>query len=623
LETPETGVKVLAVADSDSYLKWAAQTLSAMPPTWRRSIHVLRTSVTPSPEQIADAVHGTPLEGSAPPVTGVAQLLAAVRRSRPDVLLLSGTGPFVEALASVLVHVTAPRPLIVTGLPGVSVPATRKALQHRRGADLFVVHSTREVAEFSLLAQELGLPTRIALNTLPFLRKRPAATTTPGTADTVLFATQAKVPQRRNDRLRILGSLIQLAESRPDLRVVVKLRARMTEQQTHFERFHYESLYNDLVLEGKAPPGLLHFEAGAMAAHLETAAALVTVSSTAALEAIAADVPVLILGDFGVNASMINLVFKDSGMIGTLGDLRAAAFPRPTQEWKRGNYFHSPEENDWLTVIGELLTQRSGGVGNLAGLGSPVVLRSLARLSGPSPVARGLRAAGRRAGLSSSAKKQTTKSAKWRVEISGSGHEISIADSADLGDSTINVSGEGCRVVIGEHVSGTIDASVSDGGTLVIGQATTIEQAHIVSQGAAVEIGEDCVLSQGVDIRNTDAHAILDLGSGERINPDETVRIGRHVWMGKQAMVLKGTTIGDGAIVAPRALVAEDLPPNSQCAGVPARVLRRDIAWVRAHGQDTFGLDFRDEAAEAAETAEAVEAAEAVLAGANGHEPRG
>ena len=52
------------------------------------------------------------------------------------------------------------------------------------------------------------------------------------------------------------------------------------------------------------------------------------------------------------------------------------------------------------------------------------------------------------------------------------------------------------------------------------------------------------------------------------------IRIGKHVWIGSNATVLPGVTIGDGAIVAAGAVVTHDVPENTIVGGVPARVLR-------------------------------------------------
>lgn len=53
------------------------------------------------------------------------------------------------------------------------------------------------------------------------------------------------------------------------------------------------------------------------------------------------------------------------------------------------------------------------------------------------------------------------------------------------------------------------------------------------------------------------------------------MRIGNDVWLGHDCMILPGVTIGDGAVVAARAVVTEDVPPYCIVAGNPARVVRR------------------------------------------------
>lgn len=57
--------------------------------------------------------------------------------------------------------------------------------------------------------------------------------------------------------------------------------------------------------------------------------------------------------------------------------------------------------------------------------------------------------------------------------------------------------------------------------------------------------------------------------------PARPVRIGRDVWIGFESVVLPGVTIGDGAIVGARSVVAEDVEPYTIVAGNPARFVRR------------------------------------------------
>ncbi len=65
----------------------------------------------------------------------------------------------------------------------------------------------------------------------------------------------------------------------------------------------------------------------------------------------------------------------------------------------------------------------------------------------------------------------------------------------------------------------------------------------------------------------------MDLVMGAPSRGDTIV--GNDVWLGYQALVLPGVTIGDGSIAAAASVVASDVPPYSVVAGNPARVVRR------------------------------------------------
>ena len=65
------------------------------------------------------------------------------------------------------------------------------------------------------------------------------------------------------------------------------------------------------------------------------------------------------------------------------------------------------------------------------------------------------------------------------------------------------------------------------------------------------------------------------------------VSTGNDVWIGYEAVILAGVTIGDGAVIAARAVVTRDVPPYTIVGGVPARPIRRrfeegDIARLQA-----------------------------------------
>ena len=50
--------------------------------------------------------------------------------------------------------------------------------------------------------------------------------------------------------------------------------------------------------------------------------------------------------------------------------------------------------------------------------------------------------------------------------------------------------------------------------------------------------------------------------------------VGRDVWIGSNATILRGVTIGDGAIIAAGAVVTKDVPPRTVVGGIPARPIR-------------------------------------------------
>lgn len=90
-----------------------------------------------------------------------------------------------------------------------------------------------------------------------------------------------------------------------------------------------------------------------------------------------------------------------------------------------------------------------------------------------------------------------------------------------------------------------------------------------------IEIGNDVVISEGVTIRDSDNHE-LDSNNFVKTAP---VKIGNHVWIGLNAIILKGVEIGDGSVIAAGAVVTENIPPGCLAGGVPAKILKENISW--------------------------------------------
>jgi hypothetical protein len=374
-------VRALVIADSDSYVKWGAAVHDRMPARWHRTMVVIGSRAVPSAEQLATALAGSSLgtdsgraglgrpgsgrPGSATvPVVDLVDVADHVRRHRPDVVLMAVRGEVVRVLVRAIVAAAAEasldRPVFVSGLPGISIPATSKALYYRSQVDYFLLHSKREIREFRALAEKMGIAQSFGLGTLPFLPERSPDVRSGGS---IVFAAQAKVPREREDRIAVLRALADTAVAFPGRRVVIKVRAKRGETQTHAERYPFDDLLDaaDLLAQiGSVPPNLV-VEGGPMLDHLAAASGLVTVSSTAAIEAAAIGVPVIALDDFGVSPEMINLVFSGSGLLASSTDLRAGRFRTPEPAWLDDNYFHAEADNDWIAGIEALVRRRELG----------------------------------------------------------------------------------------------------------------------------------------------------------------------------------------------------------------------------------------------------------------------
>jgi acetyltransferase-like isoleucine patch superfamily enzyme/coenzyme F420-reducing hydrogenase beta subunit len=118
------------------------------------------------------------------------------------------------------------------------------------------------------------------------------------------------------------------------------------------------------------------------------------------------------------------------------------------------------------------------------------------------------------------------------------------------------------------------DVRVHEGGVLTLNDGFCNDGVQIVC-AQRVTLGKGCAIARDVIIRDYDAHTILNTGQAMA----KEICIGEHVWIGTRALILKGVTIGDGAVVAAGAVVTKDVPPKSLVAGVPAKIIRKDIEW--------------------------------------------
>lgn len=139
--------------------------------------------------------------------------------------------------------------------------------------------------------------------------------------------------------------------------------------------------------------------------------------------------------------------------------------------------------------------------------------------------------------------------------------------------------GRGCRI------------ELFGNGVIQMGEHCHIgDHVHIVSS-SFVEIGDDCLFASKIFISDTSHGSYDEDGCDPEVPPEnrplvsDPVRIGKSVWLGDNAIVLPGVSIGDGCVIGANAVITKDVPNYSVAAGCPARLLKRydfnDHAWKR------------------------------------------
>ncbi len=287
-------ISIVSVSDSESYLKWATQPLSTLPDV-EAHVYLVDNPILPTDEQIANAVADTAWEGHTIPVV-------SRRRTRSsDLPASTGHRPRCRDgpdRRPALPHRERPRTTTRTHLraPGMGLPASGKGMNYRRLMDAFLAHSFTEVSEYRAVSAMRRVPAEILLGRLPMLRSEslpepPAPHSLSATPRTLVFAPQAKVPASAAQREAIIAALAEFAERHPESRAIVKMRSRPGEHETHHEQHSYFDIIADF--KKRAVPGAERLEIGygPLTAFLTPGAALVTVSSTAALESIDRGIP--------------------------------------------------------------------------------------------------------------------------------------------------------------------------------------------------------------------------------------------------------------------------------------------------------------------------------------------
>ncbi|MGK5529864.1 DUF6716 putative glycosyltransferase [Streptomyces sp. URMC 129] len=324
--------RAVVLADSDSRWKWAVHAARRLAPQHALDARFLLTPTTPTARQIAEV-------GIAPDTSRhvtCAELLDDPALAGADLVVVGTIGGTVLALVHSLGMAwdgASRRPVVVSGYVGVVYENLVDGLLLRVGSDIVLANGSDDAKRFRDVYRTVGAdPFTVVEAGLPYLggrRYNPSAVGRGERPFTVCFAVQPTVPASRAARAGMLEKLQRHARRFPDREVLIKLRVREGETTSRIERFPYQELYDAL----PDPPPNLSVVHGDMGQVLDRTDLLVTVSSTAAMEAVHRGIPTAILTDHGIREAHGNHFFLDSGLLASWAQLDEGLIPRADPEW--------------------------------------------------------------------------------------------------------------------------------------------------------------------------------------------------------------------------------------------------------------------------------------------------
>nr|WP_094571377.1 acyltransferase [Mucilaginibacter xinganensis] len=175
----------------------------------------------------------------------------------------------------------------------------------------------------------------------------------------------------------------------------------------------------------------------------------------------------------------------------------------------------------------------------------------------------------------------TTISNKSQITYSGKvtfGHKASV----------FNIQKDKSKIEIDEnsHIKGELTV-YKHGGRIKIGKYCFVGENTKIWSAKNISIGDRVLIAHNVNIHDCNDHpidanerhqhykSILTTGHADDIALNEKeIIIGDDVWIGFNSTILKGVTIGQGAIVGACSVVTKDIPAHTIVAGNPARIIK-------------------------------------------------
>ena len=171
------------------------------------------------------------------------------------------------------------------------------------------------------------------------------------------------------------------------------------------------------------------------------------------------------------------------------------------------------------------------------------------------------------------------------VNIASSLHDCQIDLRVCGDDNTVTIGSsfaiKGLNISVGSHVPAYKTELLIEDGFSIESNGNFL----LPNSGNILKIGKNCMFSNSVTVRCGDSpHLLFDKLTGAYLDISDGVFIGDHVWVGERVYITKRASIPNDCLVAACAVVTKHFTEDHVVlAGNPARVVRRDVQWIRNH----------------------------------------
>ncbi len=130
------------------------------------------------------------------------------------------------------------------------------------------------------------------------------------------------------------------------------------------------------------------------------------------------------------------------------------------------------------------------------------------------------------------------------------------------------------NIFIDDHVvlkEGAKICACNKNAIIKIGKNTTVGYYDFFFASEKIIIGDDCLIAPFVYVVDSNHKAERNRKINQQPNETAPIIIGNDVWIASNVTILKGVTIGDGAVIAANSVVNKDVEPYTIVGGTPAK----------------------------------------------------